>query len=507
MVESAGIPPDRGMAARSLLPLLLALLLVTAGSLLPRQTMAEPRAEAIIGGTIGSSSLFPAVALIYIDSSLCTGTLIDSEYILTAGHCAFDERGRVIKDMGDITIVLGEEIRGARSVHVHPQYNNQAPACSEGIPDASLIHLDEPIYTIAPIALADTPPAVGSSLLLAGYGMLGSGASGQNGFFPEEDTLSYGYTTVDQVTPTFVFWKYKSSRGGANTAGGDSGGPAFQTINDQLVLQAITCGGTGNAQYGTESFDTRVDILIDWISQYVSGISSSAPPSLILPSVITARAQRSMMFPVQVHGARPLRLTISGLPEGVSFRDGSIQGAPERAGTWPITISAENSFGHYSQTITLLVKPPDTIFRLTRATLQYGQSLNPGNLLLLRGRLNARHTRLLRNRFLTLQIGSYRRTFSISAKRRISSQAADSLKISSITSGRQSGRSTVDFRITIRSDEAFSSLDAFGFTSRASAPLGSRSILPVIFEFDGNRAVLQQALSLSGVDLRWHLVF
>ena len=49
----------------------------------------------ILDGTRVSESQYPYVArLSYGGQMLCTGTLIGSRYVLTAGHCFFDTRNR-----------------------------------------------------------------------------------------------------------------------------------------------------------------------------------------------------------------------------------------------------------------------------------------------------------------------------------------------------------------------------------------------------------------------------
>ncbi len=488
-----------------------ALMLVVALIVAPRAAFSQsqsetPQTAAVIGGTVSSSSLFPAVAAIYVGTGICSGTLIAPNYVLTAGHCAFDERGRLLRDMSEIFVAVGNEERGARSITVHPDYDNQAIPCTEGIPDASLIELDSPINSVAPIPLSSTPPAIGSQLLLVGYGMLGTGETGENGQFPAAGTLAYGYTTVDDLDSTFIIWRYKASRGGANTAGGDSGGPAFQTINDQLVLQGITCGGTGNAQYGTESFDTRSDVLIDWLSQYLPVDISSSPPFITVSPTINARAQKSFSSPVHVTGIEPVSVSVAGLPPGIIYENGVIKGIPSKAGIYPLTIEAENSNGKRTASSTLIIKPPDTIFTIRRATLQLDRNIFSSDQLTIRGRVRLKSSRLANARALTVQLGSYQRTFPIGAKRHHSRSGGDSFVIEKLIISPRTRLLTLDFKASIYNAAAFSEIRALGFPEASAASFGQVFALPISFQFDGNHATLNQVLSLDTGDLRWHLV-
>jgi hypothetical protein len=269
------------MIAKKHITSLVFILGLTAAAILPQLLIAEnsskpPITARIIDGSVGSTNLFPEVAEIFVNGSICSGTLIAPDYVLTAGHCAYDDFGRVIRDMQDVTLIIGNETRGAKSIHVHPKYNNDAEACTEGIPDASLIRLDSPIFNIPSARLASSPPTIGEQLQIVGYGMLGNGKKGQqSGLFPGQGELSYGRIPVDKVGSTFISWRFRANQNSSNTAGGDSGGPAFKTINGERFLSSITCGGTGNAEWGTDSYNTRVDILSHWLNEFIAAKSAT----------------------------------------------------------------------------------------------------------------------------------------------------------------------------------------------------------------------------------------
>lgn len=481
-------------------------LLVVVASAQETSSSYTPPTARIIEGTVGSSSLFPAVAAIYVGSGICTGTLIDPRFVLTAGHCAFDDRGRVIKNLNDIFITLGDTQRTAKAIHVHPDYDNQAVPCSEGIPDASLIELDSPVTSIAPIEVADSPPAIGTQLLLVGYGMLGSGEAGENGQFPSINSLAYGYTHVDELDSTFIIWRYKANRGGANTAGGDSGGPAFQTVDSQLLLRGITCGGTGNAQYGTQSFDTRSDVLIDWLSQFIQLSSSTSPPSISVPNTVSARAQLPFSYPIHVGGIGPIATTVQGLPPGLSFENGIIRGIPQSPGNYRVTIEAENTNGKRSFSFALIVKAANTAISITRATLQFDRTLFAQDLLSLRGRLRIKVDRLPRARNLTITLGNYTKTFSIGRTRKKTRSGQDMLSILGLSYTHHGRQVTLHFKASIRDATAFTEIYSLGFPTASIATIGQTVNLPITLVFNGNQVTLNQGLSLDSADLRWHFI-
>ena len=63
-------------------------------TVLPLRTNAQSR---IVGGTNATMAEFPHQVLIYVDGSMCGGSLISSQYVLTAAHCVVDDWGGAIQ--------------------------------------------------------------------------------------------------------------------------------------------------------------------------------------------------------------------------------------------------------------------------------------------------------------------------------------------------------------------------------------------------------------------------
>ena len=472
---------------------------------LSQNSQTPPITARIIEGSIAASSLFPEVAEIFVEDGICSGTLISPDYVLTAGHCAYDDFGRVIRDMGQIALIVGTETRGAKSIHIHPKYNNNAEACTDGIPDASLIRLDAPIVNIAAVPLASAPPAIGEQLQIVGYGMLGSGRSGQNRRFPGEGELAYGQIQVDKVSSTFISWRFKANQKSSNTAGGDSGGPAFQTINGQKFLSAITCGGTGNAEWGTESYDTRVDILADWLNPFISQNITTLSPQLLTPKTLTTQAQKSFSFTLEINGAQPLNVSSSELPLGLRLENRKISGTPTVPGRYSVTFTAQNAHGKSSAQVTIIVKKPDTTFKIRESTLQFGSTPNEPDSFIILAQLKTLKTRFIRNHQLMLMIGNYQEAFPIGLSKRRSKKKGASLVVSRIAV-RNGQRVTLNLRISLSRKSLFQEIRTLGFPELTSAFFGQKQILATIFEFAGSRTIINQHLSLDSADRRWHLV-
>jgi trypsin len=247
--------------------------------------MAAP-SQAVVGGHDAQPGAYPAIAEITFGKSfLCTGTLIASDWVLTAGHCGSVTGAAVASPAAWPAQAIDVRIGGTKAdsgtlvpadrVVVEPSY-----LATSGY-DISLIHL----ATTAPAPPVKVAGDAEGSLWSPSTmeTIVGWGTTSEGGDLP--DTLqeaqvpvttdgycSGAYSDFDATTMVCAGFP----QGGVDTCQGDSGGPLFgHTAAGELKVVGATSYGDGCARPGKPGVYARVgdDTLREWIrSQAPSGV-------------------------------------------------------------------------------------------------------------------------------------------------------------------------------------------------------------------------------------------
>lgn len=211
--------------------------------------------------------------------NFCTGTVIRTDVVVSAGHCIVDVadmlKVSVPELLSRVKIGFGTQIvrslndnrvkfTNVKTVNVHPEYKSDALEDAEkGVAfyDISILHLSEPLPAEAvPAKLMDnlSDLKAGLTLTLAGYGVI------RGGNYPVSATeLRRTDVVVDNPALNPVQFSYKNING-HSACSGDSGGPAYLIgQNGQLLLAGATSWGDQNCtQLGVY---TSVPALYSWI--------------------------------------------------------------------------------------------------------------------------------------------------------------------------------------------------------------------------------------------------
>jgi len=214
----------------------------------------------IIGGSPTNYASWQGAIGIRVGYSICSGTLIDPEVVMTAGHCVYLGNTNAVANPGILTIVGGAKMgitysKGAEVIK-HPNWNGDINEANNV--DLSLIRLQNPITTVENYCVRESPAAKdGAKGVIVGYGASTAGGGGAG-------THRAGNTEILAQTSRIM-----ELGDPAGTCQGDSGGPFFtrQTGKGSWALTAVTsfgieqtCSPTGGG------YSVNVLTYRDWIN-------------------------------------------------------------------------------------------------------------------------------------------------------------------------------------------------------------------------------------------------
>jgi len=201
----------------------------------------------------------------------CAGTLIESDWVLTAAHCV---QGR------EESIVLARHIDKEYRVEkllVHPKYSSGENQQH----DIALIQLKEFVKNGNPAKLYNSKDEKGKPVVFVGRGGYGNGRDGKI----EEDGKERGSTnTVIDTSEQWIEFLFDAPENATVLEGisgsGDSGGPAFITIDSQLYVAGVSSyqlrNGNEKSTYGVSEYYARVSSNIEWIESVINGTEKAA---------------------------------------------------------------------------------------------------------------------------------------------------------------------------------------------------------------------------------------
>ncbi|OAN52901.1 protease ydgD precursor [Paramagnetospirillum marisnigri] len=159
----------------------------------------------------------------------CSGTLIGPKLVATAAHCLWNRRTQRPMPASAYTFVAGfdrgEYLKASKVVALHPapgwQFGDDRQASNSRADDWALMELEDPVGDeIGWIALAE--PKTGMTIGVAGYGR-------DRAFVP---LAHLGCRLLEQPRPGVFYHD-------CDAVQGESGGPVFAWVGDQIRLVAI----------------------------------------------------------------------------------------------------------------------------------------------------------------------------------------------------------------------------------------------------------------------------
>lgn len=205
-------------------------------------------AEALVGGADvvrGTGAGRHIVMIISTRGSLCTGTALARDLVLTGGHCVAPAATYrvLLPDIKPPGLAI-------RSIAIHPRYSPKDYASGRVTADVALLKLEQPLPAdIVPATLAPaTSVAPGDRFVIAGYGGTSPGGEAGNGVPRAAALVATGKPGNLQIR--LFDPATRDARPGLGACTGDSGGPAFVESGGAFAVIGVVSWALGAANTG-----------------------------------------------------------------------------------------------------------------------------------------------------------------------------------------------------------------------------------------------------------------
>jgi len=259
-------------------------------------------ASSVVGGTTLQVASAPwVVALrqtVRGGSLVCTGAVLDSLHVLTAGHCVFDLTGTLAPPAAFtvragasnyLTPAAGDAVqdRGVSSYRVHPRFSWSTGVSADDVAVLALtapLDLTTPQVQAAPLPSDSALYPAPASLTLAGFGRESSGApdGSLNSLAATVDPQGECGTLRNTVIPGNNAVAFCSTASSASLCSGDSGA-ALVTADPPHTIVGIASAGPTSCTPGGHALLTNVQApeILDFIR------GNDQPPTAPRPSATT----------------------------------------------------------------------------------------------------------------------------------------------------------------------------------------------------------------------------
>lgn len=270
-------------------------------------------APQILGGLPAVPGTFGMMAFVAYedpdtgDLSVCSGTVVSPQLVLTAGHCAFSTETATADQPAGYAVVTGSpdwtsparQVSGVTRTILNPSYN-----AATGDGDAALLVLQTPTTAPAvPLAHASTDASLytpGTATQIAGWGLTTAETI--------PDQLQWGVSIVQSSAycrqqaaaiqglfdPARQMCAIDAPTFADGTCFGDSGGPLLgQRADGTWIELGITAFGAGNCDTGIANFFSRADAVAGWVDSAIQSVnppSATPGPGSVPPPTVTAPA-------------------------------------------------------------------------------------------------------------------------------------------------------------------------------------------------------------------------
>lgn len=243
----------------------------------------------IVGGTTAKQGQFPFMAFVaYVNGSgriifACSGTLVSSNVVLTAGHCTVNENTGMPERASGYRVITGtvnwsrppRTISDVSQVRPAPGYDPRGPKH-----DAGLLVLSKPVNHPAVSLWQSGNINAGTPAQIAGWGETSFGSG-----LPKR--LRWASTAVQSASycthaaganfmfdPASMLCAVDAPSDHTGTCSGDSGGPLLVTASGGTVMEVgVTSVGPANCGTHRADYFTAVRPIYPWVSGQIKAFA------------------------------------------------------------------------------------------------------------------------------------------------------------------------------------------------------------------------------------------
>jgi secreted trypsin-like serine protease len=226
---------------------------------------AGPLSTPVVGGKLAHRGDWPDVVAVFMqDGSLCSGTLLGPDLVLTAAHCIEGVPDEVI--IGSIDLAAPDGQRRA------VKWSKAYPGWMQSY-DVGIVMLENPVFA-KPRAIAEgcTTHELGrgTRVDLVGYGQTTEGATDDNTRLHAAvlEVVDAGCTRDGACEPSIApGGEFIAGGHGADACFGDSGGPVYVSTAAGPALIGVVSRGlvTSGTPCGDGGVFVRADKVVRWI--------------------------------------------------------------------------------------------------------------------------------------------------------------------------------------------------------------------------------------------------